>query len=256
MQNGTFAYNNGQIYYEVHGMGEPVVFVHGFTLDHTMWQPQVAFFSKTHKVITYDCRGFGRSSTPNRPYNHADDLRALLQHLNIQQAHIVGLSLGGRNAINFTLAHPHVVQSLTLMDSALDGYASEVDWNVHAKEQGLEEAKQNWLNHEIFSVTQKNSAVVSELRNTVKNYSGWHWLHQDLQYPAKTDAREHLHEITCPTLIIVGEGDLSYFHNIARVLAICISHAQKVIVPDAGHMVNMEAPDTVNLLLANFLAQQ
>lgn len=255
MSSGTLAYNNGQIYYEVVGSGEPIVFVHGFTLDHTMWQPQVEFFSKDYQVVTYDARGFGKSSLPEGSYDHAADLHVLCEHLGIEQAHIVGLSMGGRIVTNFALAYPDAVRSLTLMDAALDGYKSDVDWNVSAKEEGLEKAKDNWLNHELFNVTQKRPEVVAALRSAVEGYSGWHWLHHDLQSPDNTHARDHLHEIAKPTLIVVGEGDLTYFHNIASVLAAGIPGSRKVIVPNAGHMVNMEAPDEINNLLADFIAK-
>jgi pimeloyl-ACP methyl ester carboxylesterase len=87
----------------------------------------------------------------------------------------------------------------------------------------------------------------------VENYSGWHWLHKDPQIQGKIHARSRLHEIAKPTLIIMGEGDLSYFHNISTVLAGGIIAARKVVVPNVGHMVNMEAPDEVNNLLANFI---
>jgi 2-succinyl-6-hydroxy-2,4-cyclohexadiene-1-carboxylate synthase len=160
--------------------------------------------------------------------------------------------MGGRIATGFTLDYPEMIETLTLMDSALDGYKSEVDWNVHAKEQGLEKAKKNWLNHELFSVTQKQPNVVEVLRSTVESYSGWHWLHHDPQRHTNIHARDRLHEITKPALIVVGEGDLTYFHNIADVLAAGIPGAKKVIVPNAGHMVNMEVPHEVNNLLADF----
>jgi|GEM_PF-7008155 len=124
MTNGVLAYNNGHLYYETvgSGAGDPIVFVHGFTLDRRMWQPQVGHFSKNHQVVTYDARGFGKSSLPGESYSHTTDLHALFNHVGIQQAHVVGLSMGGRIATNFTLAYPNLVKSLTLMDAALDGY--------------------------------------------------------------------------------------------------------------------------------------
>ncbi len=255
MTDGTLTYNSGQIYYRVEGSGDLIVFVHGFTLDHRMWQPQVEFFSKNYQVMTYDARGFGKSSLPNGPYDHTADLRALLNHLNIKQTHMVGLSMGGRIATNFALASPNKVKSLTLMDTALDGYADEVDWNVHAKKEGIEIAKENWLNHKVFSTTRKRPETMTALRPIVADYSGWHWLHSDTQASAGSDARNHLSEITKPTLVMVGEKDLAYFHDISNVLSVEISDAQKVIVPNAGHMVNMEAPDTVNEILSTFIAK-
>lgn len=255
MSSNTLIFNGGQIYYQTVGSGQPIVFVHGFTLDHRMWQPQVEFFSKNYQVITYDARGFGRSSLPDGSYDHTADLRALLEHLGIEQAHLVGLSMGGRIATNFTLNYPEMVRSLTLMDAALDGYKSEVDWNVYAKEQGVEKAKQNWLNHELFTATQKKPEVVAALQPIVADYSGWHWLHTDPQNPTATSARNRLDKIIKPTLIIVGENDLTYFHNIAKVLNSGIPGSQKIIMSNVGHMVNMEAPDKINNLLHDFIAK-
>jgi 3-oxoadipate enol-lactonase len=253
MTSGTTTFNNGQIYFETTGNGEPIVFVHGFTLDHTMWQPQVEFFHKNYQVVTYDARGFGQSSLPSGPYDHATDLQALLKQLEIEQAHIVGLSMGGRIATNFTLAYPEMVKSLTLMDAALDGYESEIDFNVNAKEEGIDRAKENWLNHDLFAVTQKQPKAINALRKIVKNYSGWHWLNNDPKRSTGALARSRLHEIIKPTLVIVGEGDLPYLHNVSNVLASEISNAQKKVIPSVGHMVNMEAPDNVNAILADLI---
>jgi len=255
MKSGMLQVNDGQIYYEAIGSGKPIVFIHGFSLDHTMWHSQVEFFREDYQVITYDARGFGKSSMPDSPYDHIADLHTLLKHLNVDQAHLVGLSMGGRIATNFTLAYPEMVQTLTLMDSALDGYRSEVDWSVHAKEEGLEKAKQNWLKHEVFAATQKQPEVVAVLHRVVDGYSGWHWLHHDPQILPSTHARDRLHEITHPTLVLVGEDDLNYFHNIADVLATGIPSAQKIIVPNVGHMVNMEASGEVNSLLAHVISE-
>jgi len=254
VKNGRLTYNNGQIYYETTGSGEPIVFIHGFTLDNRMWQPQVDFFGKKYQVVTYDARGFGRSSIPSGTYNHCDDLRALLEHLGIEQAHIVGLSMGGRIAINFALAHPETVRRLVVMDSALDSYKSTVGWNVYARNVGIERAKENWMNHEIFAETRKHSRVVAALRPIVKDYSGWHWLHEDTQRPTNSYARTRLSEITAPTLIIVGEKDLAYFRTIAATIKAGIKGSVKVMVANGGHMINMEKPEIVNKLLADFIA--
>lgn len=247
-----FTHNNGHIHFETDGSGEAIVFIHGFSLDHTTWKPQVDFFKHKYQVITYDARGFGKSSLPDGSYKHTDDLYALLKHLGIKKVHLVGLSMGGRIATNFTLEHPDMVITLTLMDSSLDGYESEVDWNVHAKEEGLEKAKHNWLKHELFASTQ-NPDVVTALKTIVQGYTGWHWLSQELETPTKTPARDNLSEITQPTLILVGENDLKYFHNIAKVLEAGIPNSIVKIIPNVGHMINMEAPNEVNSQIADFI---
>ncbi|MEK7328872.1 MAG: alpha/beta hydrolase, partial [Chloroflexota bacterium] len=102
MQTHTgFAEVNGtRLYYEVAGSGQPLVLIHGFSLDTRMWGDQFETFARHYQVVRYDLRGFGQSAVPsNEPYTHADDLNNLLHYLKIDSVHLVGLSLGGGVAI-------------------------------------------------------------------------------------------------------------------------------------------------------------
>jgi 3-oxoadipate enol-lactonase len=114
--------DGGCLQYATAGDGAPVVFVHGFGLDSSMWDPQWAAFAKRHRVIRYDMRGYGGSSVPEGAYSHTEDLLALIDFLGAHPAHLVGLSLGGRVALRVAAQHPEVVRSLTLADPALDGH--------------------------------------------------------------------------------------------------------------------------------------
>ncbi len=98
--------DGGRLEYAVAGDGEPVVFLHGFGLDSEMWEPQWDAFSERHRVIRYDLRGYGRSSLPNGPYSHVDDLLGLIDFLRARPAHLVGLSMGGRIALRVALQAP------------------------------------------------------------------------------------------------------------------------------------------------------
>lgn len=258
MQKGELLFNDGRIAYQLSGDigATPIVFIHGFALDHNIWQPQVDAFAKDYAVLTYDARGFGQSTLPTGPYNRTDDLTALLEHLDVGPAHIVGLSMGGRTATNYALDHSENVLSLTLMDAALDGYQNTVNWDVGAKQEGLDIAKDNWLGHPIFSLAKTQPEVLASLRQIVADYSGWHWFNDDPHVDPDILSRERLAEITTPTLVVVGENDLDYFRNIAEVLASEIPGAQKVIIPSAGHMVNMEASHKINQLLGHFIGSE
>lgn len=242
--------------YQVGGQGTPVIFVHGFSLDSRMWQPQIEHFTKTHQVITYDMRGFGKSPLPDGSYNHAEDLHNLINELKIQKVHLVGLSLGGEVAIDYTLTYPETILSLTLADTSLGGYSSTVDWRVYAKEQGIEQAKQNWLNHSVFSSAKDKSVVFVTLKELVSNYSGWHWLNDDPRIKLNPPAIDRLGEIRVPTQIILGELDLAYYHDIAKILVERIANAQLHKIANSGHMVNLEQPDTFNKLLTDFVEMQ
>ncbi|HRN71221.1 MAG TPA: alpha/beta hydrolase, partial [Candidatus Woesebacteria bacterium] len=105
----------GNIYYQYSDIKslETLVFLHGFSLDHRMWEPQIEEFSSKFNVLVYDLRGYGKSSMPNQNYSHYDDLFHLLNHLDIKQVHLIGLSMGGRVAIDFTLEHPEKVKTMT-----------------------------------------------------------------------------------------------------------------------------------------------
>lgn len=253
MDKGYFEYNGGKLYFESTGKGDPLLFVHGFTLDHRMWTPQVESFSSRYTVYTYDMRGFGQSSSPVGRYSHHDDLRALIEFLHIKKVHLVGLSLGGEIAIDFCLQSPSFVRSLTLVDSSLGGYKSTVDWNLHAKEHGIEQGKKNWLNHDVFASTHKKDQVFNTLQKIVDEYSGWHLINSDPRDKVLPHAKERLNEIKVPSLIIVGEHDLSYFHDISKVLHSRIHGSVMKIIKDAGHMVNLEHPDSFNEVLSTFL---
>lgn len=238
-----------KLYYQVTGKGEAILFIHGFSLDHRMWQPQVDYFSKNYKVITYDARGFGKSTMPGGAYSPYEDAKDLLDNLGVKKAHIVGLSMGGSIATELTLAYPDLILSLSLIDSSLEGYASEVDWTVHHPGvTTLEQAKENWLNHELFIGTEHPESLAL-VRQIVNDYSGWHWENNDKRVHLKPSAREQLASISQPTLIMVGQHDLAYFHNIANVLLQNITDSVLEVIPNVGHMVNLEARHVCNRLL-------
>lgn len=245
MKTDFFEFNKGKLYFEVTGEGEPIVFVHGFTLDYRMWKPQVDEFSKKFKVITYDLRGFGKSSIPEDKYSHHEDLKALLDHLGISKTHVVGLSLGGEIALDFAVSYPSMVKILTLADSSLGGYKSTVDWNVHP-ELGLDKAKENWLNHQVFDKTRENENALTLLKQIVSDYSGWHWFNNDPREKVSPPAIDQIQNIKVPTLIMIGEYDLSYFKDIAVILNNKIPNSKKIIIKNSGHMSNLENIEQFN----------
>ena len=248
-----------RIYFEQAGdSGDPVVLIPGFTLNHRMWDDQVGYLRAEHEVIAYDPRGFGDSSNPSGPYSHEDDLAKLLEHLNIPSAHLVGLSMGGRIALNTCLKYPGIVRSLTLIDSALEGHPnpSRLDWRAITREKGLEAAKQAWLDNELFDSIKEGSATSDALREMVAAYSGWNFVNEDTYIPYRPRAQEHLGQISVPALVMVGELDTPHFQDIGEILASGITGAEKVIVPDAGHLANLDQPDVCNEQIGLFLGDK
>ncbi len=261
VEEGFLERPDGRLYYQVAGSGDPLLFIHGFTLDHRMWDPQFETFVSRYRVVRCDLRGFGRSSVPSGPYRHVDDLNVVLDHLAIDRAHVVGLSLGGATAVDFALAYPGKVRSLVLVDSVLNGYRWAQGGNAvfgkirsAAAEEGVAAARQIWLGHPFFAPALQQTGVSAALNGIVGEYSGWHWLNRDPGTSPEPAAAERLGEIRAPALVIVGDRDTADLQRIADVLAGGIPGAKKEVLPGAGHMANMEAPARFNDLVLAFLA--
>jgi pimeloyl-ACP methyl ester carboxylesterase len=255
----TLQLSGTDLAYDVTGAGPAVVLVHGLTLDRRMWDDQVDALSDVATVIRYDVRGFGRSRRePEVPYTHADDLVALLDHLDVERAALVGLSMGGRIVTETTLSAPSRVRALVLLDSVLDG----MKWDDAAAEgmraaakaaagNGLDAAKAVWLAHPFFAAAARRPQVASRLAEIVGDYGGSHWIERDSHGP-HPETLSLLHTITAPTVVVTGALDVPGFRAMGDEFAARIPGARRLVVPDAGHMVNMEAPDAVNAILREF----
>jgi 3-oxoadipate enol-lactonase len=215
-----------------------------------------------HRVVRYDLRGFGRSSPPlpGEVYTHADDLRALMMYLGVQQAAVVGLSLGGWVALEFTLTYPDSVSHLVLVDASLREYGSnpeigEFIGRLYATGRtDVAAAKTMWLAHHLFAVTPSHPDRADRLASMVGDYQGWHWANGDPHPPLVPPAFKRLHEIQIPALVVIGEHDHSFAHENADFLAAGIPGVRKAVIPRAGHLPNMDEPAAFNRLVLDFLA--
>jgi 3-oxoadipate enol-lactonase len=248
--------DGGWLHYATAGDGDPVVLIHGFGLDLSMWDAQWSAFAQRHRVIRYDLRGYGDSSVPEGPYSHVDDLLALIDFLSARPAHLVGLSLGGRVALRLAVQEPEAVRSLTLADPALDGHLWSQDWLQRwrkmtdaAKRGDFSRAKKLWQEHILFEPANKDPKVADALRVMIERYSGWHLGHPDPGTAPQTPVAQMLSSISIPTLVVVGELDLPDFQAIARLLAQEMPQAELRTIKGSGHMSNMEAPHVFNELV-------
>jgi pimeloyl-ACP methyl ester carboxylesterase len=253
--------NGATLAYEDGGAGEPVVLIHGNTLDMTMWDEQVEPLRQTHRVIRYDARGFGQSSPPDAPYSHHDDLAGLLDVLGIGRAHVVGLSMGGRIAVDYAVFFPNRVTRLVTIGSTVSGYTFSPVWNAAvadvyetAQRDGLATARQRWLANALFDGPRDQPAIMERIERMVDHYSGWHWLNNNPERRIDPATLDQLDRITCPTLVIVGENDVEDIHAITNRLVRGIPNVRQVVVPGVGHLTNMEAPDQVTSLLVDFFS--
>jgi 3-oxoadipate enol-lactonase len=259
---GVAEANGARLYYEVAGSGPPLILLHGFTFDTRMWDDQFTTLARDFRVIRYDARGFGRSSMPvlRERYSPADDLAALLDKLDAKDPHLVGQAMGARFALDFAVTHPAKYRSLVLIDGVIGGWQWSQEWLTSyapiieaGKNRDIPRAKALWLGHPLFGPARERPAVAGRLKRIIDDYSGWHFVQPNLERPIVPPVLAQLGKISVPTLVLVGGRDLPDFQRMAEQLARNVRKARRFVIPGAGHVANMEAPDAVNDSIRGFL---
>jgi pimeloyl-ACP methyl ester carboxylesterase len=261
--SGIALVNGTKLYYEMRGKGPTLVLIHGGLVDSRMWDDQFQAFAKHYRVIRYDLRGFGRSEFSMGPFSHIEDLSALLKFLRVEKASVLGLSLGGMVATDFTLEHPLMVERLILAGSALRGFQYPRDpkrlaIDKAAEEQGKEKAIQMWLDYELFATAKDNPVFQKRMREMLSdNYRTWGPTPAPIVWTwPKTQTVERLGEIKKPTLVIIGEKDVPGTIAIADALQAKITGAQKVVIKGVSHHLNMEKPKEFNQTVLKFMKEK
>jgi pimeloyl-ACP methyl ester carboxylesterase len=264
VDSGYVGIDNGKLYYEASGSGEPVILLHGGNLDRRMWDAQFAVLRPHFRVIRYDARGFGRSSPADQPFAAHDDLAALFRELNLTRASLVGLSLGGRIAMDFTLAHPEMVDRLVLAAPGISGgkWAADGDtlWLVAARAAAQRRDSVGvalaWLQSAYIASALKPPQQAERLRQIViDNADFWMGMvrHQDLEREANPPAADRLRELKAPVLLIVGTADTPFILDVAQAITQQGANVRRVDLPGIGHMINLEAPNRFNAEVLRFL---
>lgn len=260
--SGYLPVDGGRIYYEIAGMGPHLIFIHGYSLDRRMWDDQWDYFRGSHTCVRFDIRAYGRSPSPTGPWGAHDDVMLLMAHLGIDRAILCGLSLGGQIALDVAVTYPHAARALVLLDAAAGGYngwstaftASMQRLKVIAGEQGVDAAKAAWLAGPLLDAAREQPEVIARIERMIGEYSGWDWLNDGQFIVPDVPAFERLEDIRAPTLVIAGDRDHEDFRRLAEFLGERIRGARYEVIPGAGHISSMEAPDLVNPRIASFLA--
>jgi len=264
VETGVAKFGQSEIYYEVAGSGEPtVVLMHGGLLDCHMWDEQFELLAKTNRVLRYDASAHGNSTLPPDVYWDHADLREVMNTLEIERAVLVGLSMGGKVAIDLALENPERVQAIVAVSSGLSGYRFESDfyleyrdlmiqaWRAGEFDAVVEAFQRSWTDGPHRAPEDVDPEVREKVRVMARNGLE-HAMEGRLIDPPAT---ERLEELALPMLMVVGELDLPGIHDIADRVVAANPNAELVVVPEVAHMVNMEKPDEFNELLLEYLAQ-
>jgi 3-oxoadipate enol-lactonase len=264
-EKGFAQVNGAEIYYEVKGTGQPLLLLHGMPLDSRMWDEQTEGLSRDFKVIRFDFSGCGKSGVHDEDYSFTDDIKTLLEFLEIEQTTILGFSVGGQIAIDFTLEHPEKVRSLILASSGLpgwnkmDSYREAFNENLRSQyEKGdLQEITDAMAGGWVTGPTRTKSST--EVQEKFKAMA----VHNLSRKKGKGNLRlpdykaiDKVEQIEIPVLLITSEHDFPMFSEIAGFLNKSISGSSKVSIPNTAHMLNMEEPAVFNNHVRTFLKEQ
>ena len=265
----TATISTGEIAYIDRGTGQPVLLVHGFPLDHSMWDSQIEALSEHARVIAPDLRGFGKSPLgPVDPTHgitmerYADDLAEFLNELGIgpeQPVAFVGLSMGGYIGWQFVRKYASRLRALVLLDTRSiadtdEARAGRIKMAENVAEWGSGRVAEMMGPKLAAPITfETKPQVITALRRVVVSTSPAAIAASQRGMAARSDMTSFLPQIDMPTLVIVGDQDVISPPAEMQAIAAAIPNAEFVVIPNSGHMTTMENPEAVNAALSKFI---
>jgi 3-oxoadipate enol-lactonase len=262
--------SGGGIAYEDAGRGRPIVLLHEGIADRRMWDREFSVLAPAHRVVRYDLRGYGGSPPATSPYSPVRDVGALLDHLEVRRPLVVGPSVGGKIALDLTLAHPEKVGALLLIAPAYSGMdydhvpggkatfardeslskAAAVAWAAGDLEGATEHLRQLWG-------ASLSGSALDLFRTMVRDNAKEVFEERSGQHETRDGepAAGRLEEIRVPTRILVGDRDNPAMPHLADFLARGITGAAVQRVPGADHLLNLSQPEAFDRALREFLAR-
>jgi len=248
------------------GDGPPLVLLHAGVADHRMWRDQIAAFDSDFHVIAYARREFGQTESPNEPFSQVDDLTAVLGHLGVGPAILVGSSQGGRVAIDFALADPGGVEALVLVSTAISGAPSEpAPPGVEALSEALDRAEEDgdldrvntieahlWLDGPLCAESRVQGAV----RDLFLDMNGVALRKSEIRLERDPPSAMHrLAELSMPALLISGGLDFPYIRSRHAMLERTLPNCRAAEIAGTAHLPNLEQPAQFNAHLREFLRE-
>ncbi|MBI5855071.1 MAG: alpha/beta fold hydrolase [Nitrospirae bacterium] len=248
--------NGIQLAYDDEGLGTPLVFLHAFPMNRRMWTPQRAALASRYRVIALDLRGHGESDAPL--WHYSEDLRALLDHLAVQQAVLIGLSMGGYILFAFHRNYPERIKALVFADTRAEADKPEqVTWRFQLAQRahtlGASVVADEMVPKLLASGSQTRPELVEQVRAIIHSTPVTGIAGDLMAIAERPDSTGQLAGIRCPTLVIVGQQDGLTTPDENRRIAEGIAGARLAVIPAAGHLSSLEQPEAFNAALLEFL---
>ena len=259
--------NGTDLAYEEVGQGYPLILCHEFAGSMESWAPQVHYFSRFYRVITYNARGYPPSGVPSDPEAYSqdvavEDLYGLLQHLNIDQAFIGGLSMGGSTTLHFGIRHPEMARALIIAaagSGSTDPDESRAAWRQLADDiesEGAPAFERYGSGPTRVQLRRKDPTGFQEFISLLTSHSttGSAQTMRGVQAgrPSLFEWQAEMQALEVPTLILTGDEDEPCIEP-SVLMKRCIPHSGLVVFPQSGHTINLEEPARFNSVCADFL---
>jgi len=261
--------NGIDIHYELSGQGNCLVLIHGFSDNLTMWYNQIPVLSKKYQVLSYDVRGHGQTETPEGRYSmelFAEDLYALLNNLHINNACVLGYSMGGRIGLTFAMAHPDITTGLVFANSGIMGPDIQISpedlkqmEEQRAQMMGILESGDIETISEVMAAFSLSPGFKEKEPKIFQAYKSVKMKNDPRHYPpimqammASMETPPDLSKLTCPALIIAGEHDGFMSLEVAKSMEAAIPNATVSIFP-TGHASAIETPTAFNQAVLDFM---
>jgi pimeloyl-ACP methyl ester carboxylesterase len=261
-----------KLWYEETGAGQPIVFVHEFAADHRSWEPQMRHFGQRYRCITFSARGYPPSDVPEKAESYSqnratDDIAAVMDHLKIDKAHVVGLSMGGFATLHFGFRHPQRALSLVVAGC---GYGAEKDQQAKfraevaivakiLKDEGMAKFAEKYAYGPTrVQFENKDPRGFAQFKKELAEHSALGAANTQIgvqgQRPSLYDLLDKMRALTIPTLVLTGDEDWPCLAP-SLLLKREIPSAALAVMPNCGHTINIEDPDQFNRLVGDFIVQ-
>jgi pimeloyl-ACP methyl ester carboxylesterase len=243
--------------YRDEGRGPAVLFIHGWTLDLDMWDPQITVLGERFRCIRFDRRGFGLSGGTPSLQRDVEDALTLCQSLDVKRFACVGMSQGARVALHLAQHDPAMLSCVVLdgpphLLATSESGTPPNESHDPARQQSLEDFRAQWRRHPFMQLRAADQHNRFLLDRMIERYPGHDLGDHTTPDSLPVDARA-LRAIRTPTLVIGGEHDLQSRLDAAAELTLALSEASRAVVADAGHLPNLDNPRAYNALLGAFL---
>ncbi|HEU5345795.1 MAG TPA: alpha/beta hydrolase [Ktedonobacterales bacterium] len=270
MTQGFLTVNGAKLWYEEVGSGPAVTLVHAGIADHRQWDDQVPALAPYYRVIRYDMRGFGQSEMKPGKASLAEDIGGVLDALGVERTALLGCSMGGAAAIDFTVTHPERVGALITSGAGLSGapeHENPPEQNALFEEAAAAQKAGNadrlnelewriWCQGFAREADQVKPSVRERFlamnTNNNRRYMAGDWQGVEFE-PLDPPAFGRLGSLKVPTLVIIGSGDEAATQAMADDIANGIPGARKEVMPNLGHVPNMDEPEEFNRIILEFL---